>query len=148
MAARYALVLDDDAPLRALVRDALTAEGWTVGCFPRNEAAMHLASRRQPDVVMLDISQPEFAPEALAAGLRIHYGPDLPILATATTPQLDMVRRIQPYSFLAKPFELERLVQLLEKGRNLSERSARLRAHSESALDRMRSLRTSSSQDA
>src|SRR5581483_2176078 len=104
MAHPYALVLDDDAPLRNVLSEALTAEGWTVRTSARREGGM-LALLRRPDVVLLDVSQPEFAPEAVATGLRIHYGASLPILATATKPEPELIHRIGAYGFLRKPFE-------------------------------------------
>ncbi|HLY67010.1 MAG TPA: response regulator [Chloroflexota bacterium] len=141
MALRYALVLDDDTPLREHLRDALSTEGWTVRCSARSETAFNLSVLRRPDMVLLDVSEPVYAPEAVAAGLRIHYGPQLPILAIAARRRPDVVDRIGAYSFLRKPFELERLLRLMERGQRLSERSAELRSHSESALERMRRLR-------
>ena len=95
---------------------------------------------QRPDVVLLDVSAPECTPEAMAAGLRIHYGPNLPILATAAVRTPELLRRIGAYDFVAKPLDLTHLFRLMERGQLLSERSARLRAHSESALDRMRRL--------
>ena len=103
--------------------------------------AMQLAVLRRPDVVLLDVSKPEFAPEALATGLRIHYGPNLPILATSTASQPEIVGRIGAYEFLQKPFDMDHLFTLLARGVTLSDRSARLRAHSEQARDRLRHLR-------
>ena len=114
MALKSALVLDDDAPFRRLLREALLTEGWSVRCAARDEAALHIAALRRPDVVMLDVSKPEFAPEAVAAGLRIHYGPQLPILATSTIPQPAIITRIGAFGFLQKPFEIDRLLSLLE----------------------------------
>ena len=61
---------------------------------------MQLAVAVRPDVVLLDVSRPEFAPEAVAAGLRIHYGPDLPILATAGLRDRGLMRRIGAYEFV------------------------------------------------
>jgi DNA-binding response OmpR family regulator len=141
MPLRSALVLDDDPPLRALLREALGSEGWTVRCAARGEMAMQLAALRRPDVVLLDVSKPDFAPEAVATGLRIHYGPELPILAMSTAPEPEISNRIGAYSFLQKPFEMDRLFTLLERGLHLAEHSALLRAHSDEALARLRHLR-------
>jgi two-component system, OmpR family, KDP operon response regulator KdpE len=136
-----ALVLDDDAPLRRVLREALSSEGWLVRTAARNEMAMQLASLRRPDVVLLDVSKPSFAPSALATGLRIHYGPGLPILATSTTPAPDVSRQIGAYGFLQKPFELDNLMRLLDRGLSLAHRSEQLRLHSDDALARLRRLR-------
>lgn len=142
MAHRYALVLDDDGPTRSLFSEALSTKGWTVRCSARAETAMQMATARRPDVVLLDVSQPENAAEAVAAGLRIHYGPELPILATATVPRPGLVERIGAYGFLRKPFEIDRLLGLMERGRGLAERSEQLRIDSSAALERIRQLRS------
>lgn len=136
-----ALVLDDDAPLRRMLREALTSEGWLVRAAARSEMAMQLAALRRPDVVLLDVSNPAFAPDALATGLRIHYGPNLPILATATSAAPEISRRIGAYGFLEKPFEIDKLLRLLNRGISLTEHSARLRSSSIEALERLRRLR-------
>lgn len=136
-----ALVLDDDAPLRRMLREALTSEGWLVRTAGRSELAMQLAVLRRPDVVLLDVSNPSFAPDALAAGLRIHYGPDLPILATSTSAAPEISQRIGAYGFLEKPFELDKLMRLLRRGVSLTEHSARLRERSNDALANLRKLR-------
>jgi two-component system NtrC family response regulator len=138
---RSALILDDDPALRALMGDVLTDEGWDVRSAARNDAGLHIASLSAPDLVLLDVSQPEYAPEAVATGLRIHFGPTLPILAMATTPQPELVRRIGAYDFLLKPFELSHLLKLMDHGNELILRSARLRSHSDQALSRIRHLR-------
>lgn len=65
----------------------------------------------------------------------------MPILATATVPSPELVSRIGAYGFVPKPFELERLLWLMERGRHLSDKSAQLRERSELALERMRQVR-------
>jgi len=124
-----------------MLRDALKTDGWNVRCVARNELGMQIAASHRPDIVVLDVSKPEYAPEAVATGLRIHYGPTLPILAMATVPRREIARRIGAYEFLQKPFELDRLLGLLERGIALTNHSEQLRVHSEEALDRLRRLR-------
>ncbi|HLG73523.1 MAG TPA: response regulator [Chloroflexota bacterium] len=138
---RHALVLDDSPVLRKVLRRSLSAEGWNVLSCARNEAAVHLSLLRRPDLVLLDISEPEYAPEAVATGLRIHYGPDLPILAMAAAPQPELMRRIGACGFVPKPLNVQRLVRIMERAQDLADRSTRLRAHSEVALDQIRHLR-------
>jgi DNA-binding NtrC family response regulator len=138
---RLALVLDDSRGWRELFSDTLSDQGWTVHASQRSELAMHLVRVRQPDLVVLDVSLPEYASEAVAAGLHIHYGPLLPILATARARPPELLRRIGAYGFLQKPLDMNKLFSLMERGAALADRSARLRAHSTSALQRIHQLR-------
>ncbi len=141
LAAPHALVLDDSADWREFLSDTLSDQGWLVRASARSKVAEHLELGSQPDLVLLDVSLPEYAPEAVAAGLRIHYGPRLPILALARSPQAQLVQRIGAYAFLRKPVEMNNLQRLLYRVQELTERSARLRAHSEAALEHIRRLR-------
>src|SRR5579872_7195995 len=94
-----ALVLDDDVALRRSLKQSLATEGWQVRCAPRSSMAMQLLVLRRPDLVLLDVSPPNGAPEALAAGLHIHYG-NLPILAIGDAPNPGLTRRIGAFEFL------------------------------------------------
>ncbi|HET7699734.1 MAG TPA: response regulator [Candidatus Limnocylindria bacterium] len=52
------LVIDDDASLRAVVRVALTAQGWVVSEALDTAEGLAFASRDRPDVILLDIVFP------------------------------------------------------------------------------------------
>jgi FixJ family two-component response regulator len=59
----------------------------------------------------------------------------------AREPEPEISERIGAFCFLEKPFRLQRLLHLLERGTELSQRSAALRAHSDEALGRIRYVR-------
>ncbi len=134
-------MLDDSPDWREFLADTLSDEGWLVRASARSEVAEHLGLDPKPDMVLLDVSLPEYASEAVATGLRIHYGPLLPILVLAKAPQANVVQRIDAYAVLRKPVDVANLQRLLHRVENVIERSARLRAHSEVALEHMRRLR-------
>lgn len=51
----YALVLDDEAPMRAVLRELLEDAGWEVGEAATCREAMASIARRRPDVLVSDI---------------------------------------------------------------------------------------------
>jgi CheY-like chemotaxis protein len=141
MSSPYALVLDDDELLRTRVRDALAGDGWDVRCSARSPAASLLVASRQPDVVLLDVSEPSPAGRALAADLRIRYGPALPIVAVSSEPLTPLLDQVHPYTFVTKPPNVPRLVAMIEHAQRLSARSALLRTRSSELLEKTRRLR-------
>ena len=55
---RLALVVDDEAPLAALVRSYLEREGFQVETAADGETAVQVARDRRPDVIVLDLMLP------------------------------------------------------------------------------------------
>ncbi len=61
------LVIDDDAALRAVVRVALSAQGWGVLEAGGPDDGISLARREHPDVILLDVVFPDEARDGFAA---------------------------------------------------------------------------------
>ena len=55
---RIAVVADDDATTRLLIRAALEEDGWTVEEAADGAVACEIVERLQPDVVLLDVDMP------------------------------------------------------------------------------------------
>jgi two-component system KDP operon response regulator KdpE len=58
-AAPLVLLVDDEAPIRRLLRTALTEEGYRVAEAETGQLAVRLAARQPPDVVILDLGLPD-----------------------------------------------------------------------------------------
>ncbi len=52
------LVVDDDHALAALVSTLLESEGYAVEITPNGAEALHCASERPPDLILLDLRMP------------------------------------------------------------------------------------------
>lgn len=133
-----ALVLDDDLASRSALDRALSAEGWPVRSASRSNFGIEVAKRDAPDLVLLDIAPPSYVPEAVAASLRIHFGPKLPIVGTGMAAEQDLLQLIHAFDFLPKPPDIHRVQSLLRRAAALLERNARLRTASEEARLRLR----------
>lgn len=107
------LVADDSRTIRAVVRRALTAEGYDVTLASDGLEAVQFARRDHPDLVILDIQMPEMdgytaCEQILALEDR---RPDLPIIfLTRDTAQHLCALGSQLGAYLPKPVSDETLV--------------------------------------
>src|SRR5690349_18264404 len=111
----HLLVVDDDASVRALLREYLEAHGYAVA-----EAASGAEMRAQieqdlPDAVLLDIRLPGEDGLVLARYLRERYDVGI-IMVTASGDVVDRVVGLElgADDYIAKPFDLRELLARLK----------------------------------
>ncbi len=76
-----ALVVDDDSDARAMVRQILEKEGWSVVEADDGSEGLKLAERSRPDLVVLDLTMPRVDGFDFAAEFRLRpEGAGVPIL--------------------------------------------------------------------
>ncbi|MHB8892206.1 MAG: response regulator transcription factor [Candidatus Limnocylindrales bacterium] len=115
------LVVDDEPPIRAIVRGFLEREGMVVAEAADGPAAVEQALDFVPEVVVLDIMLPGF--DGLEVLLRIRaFADPLVIFLTARTEEVDRIvgLRVGGDDYLTKPFspgELVARVQALVRRR-------------------------------
>ena len=105
------LVVDDEPPIRAVVRGFLEREGMTVAEAADGPGAVEAARAFEPDVVVLDIMLPGF--DGLEALLRVRaFADPLVIFLTARTEEVDRIvgLRVGGDDYLTKPFSPGELV--------------------------------------
>lgn len=106
------LVVDDEPPMRQLLRRTLEAEGFQAEEAPDGEAALRLIqARAEPfDLVLTDLSMPEIDGRQISETLR-RYRPSVAVLCMSADP--DAVPYIEssdtPVRVLLKPFTAEHL---------------------------------------
>jgi DNA-binding response OmpR family regulator len=108
---RLALVVDDEAPLAALVRSYLEREGLEVETTGDGETAVDLARARSPDVIVLDLMLPGI--DGIEACRRIRAFSDAYILMlTARAEETDKIVGLSTGAddYLTKPFSPAELV--------------------------------------
>ena len=95
------LIIEDEAPIRANLRQLLQLEGHTVVEAENGEAGIVAVREHRPDLVLCDILMPRMDGYAVLAALR----------ANATTRSL-------PFIFLTASANLGDRAQALERGAN------------------------------
>ena len=121
MAAKTALVVEDDQGIQALLRDALELEGFQVLCEKDGEWGLRALKRRLPDVLVTDILLPTLGGFELVEELRkIPGGDQVPVVAIsgiyrASKHKKDAKERLGVAAYLEKPFELPALKEALKQ---------------------------------
>ncbi len=116
------LVIDDEALARERLRLLLAeiptvtgiAEAWS------GPQALELAARERPDVLLLDIRMPGMSGLEVARHLMTFESPPAVIFTTAYDQHALEAFEAQAVGYLLKPVRAERLVQALERARQLT----------------------------
>ena len=130
----YVLVVDDDGSIRQLLRTLLTGEGHEVGEASDGAEALTMVEQRMPELILLDLNMPgmhgwRFLDELYTRGLRERTR----VIVVSAHAELGAPRSISPRRVLAKPFELDALLELVaqtlaEEPRAIREQSDRSQA--------------------
>jgi two-component system OmpR family response regulator len=110
------LVVDDDPYTREAIEEILVYEGHEALLAEDGRAALALASTQRPDLILLDMRMPIMSGSDFAAAYRETPGPHAPIIVvTATVDAEAAAKKIGAAGYLAKPFGLDELLDLLER---------------------------------
>jgi two-component system OmpR family response regulator len=105
------LIIDDDPRLRDLLRIALERADHSVVTGADGQAALMLAARETPDLIILDIGLPEF--DGLEVCRRIRARSQVPILfLTARDDEIDRILGLElgADDYVTKPFSPREVV--------------------------------------
>jgi DNA-binding response OmpR family regulator len=112
---RSVLVVDDDWRIRELVQLALEESGLAVRTAPDGESAIALMQAERPAAIVLDLTLPGADGLVVAKAVREVHGEDIPILlVTADGNAPATASAIGAVGYLAKPFDIDELTQLVE----------------------------------
>lgn len=106
---RCVLIVDDDRAIVSALADFLRDEGYQVRTAFDGLAALAESDLAPPDLVLSDIAMPKLNGIALAQRLRERGVPVVLLSAAVSDPKLVDI----PY--IAKPFDLERVLSLVER---------------------------------
>ena len=108
------LVVDDDVDLRRSLAEILTEAGYAVSCARNGEEALRLLQAGgPPNAILLDLAMPVM--DGWTFRERMRGDPllaDIPTVVISASLSAD-VRACDADAFLAKPFDLDRLIETL-----------------------------------
>ncbi len=107
------LIVDDDARLRELLIDTLNTIGYNADIASDGNNALQKLQHNHYDLVISDIRMPELDGFMLLKKIRQHY-PELPVLFITGVTSEDMIGSANPDGFLAKPFRIGHIEQLIK----------------------------------
>jgi CheY-like chemotaxis protein len=111
---RPILVVDDDDSIREFVSLALIDEGYSVLTAADGAAALESIGREQPGVILLDMRMPVMDGWEFSRAYHATPAPHAPIIVvTAARDAADRASQIEAEAFLAKPFDLDDLLNLV-----------------------------------
>lgn len=105
------LVVEDDPTLRRVLRDNLVFEGYRVDAVADGTAALSHARSAAPDLVLLDLTLPDWDGLDLCTALR--QGSKVPIIMlTARGQKADKLKglKLGADDYITKPFDLQELL--------------------------------------
>ena len=116
MAAERILVVDDDDTIRQVVRLCLADEGYDVFEAPNGLVALQLLAACRPSLILLDLRMPVMDGWEFARRFRDQFHASTPIIVvTAAESAAQRCREISADAWLAKPFDLDALRELVRK---------------------------------
>ena len=109
------IVVDDDQEMRQSLSHLLTRAGWQVEVFARAEDALQRLDHLDPDVVLADVRMPGISGIDLMERLRDPAAPPVALIsAHGDIPMAVDAMQRGAYSFLEKPFDPRRLLNILQ----------------------------------
>lgn len=106
------LIVEDDKEIRRLIEEILLDNDYSVITAADGVAALNLAQKKRPDLVLVDLGLPKLSGESVCLALRKKY-PQLPlIILTAKSDVSDVLRGFDlgVDDYIAKPFDLDILL--------------------------------------
>ena len=109
------LVVDDDPFIRGFIQATLQAEGYAVAAASNGQEALERIERHPPAMVLLDLSMPVMNGWQLQERLRERGLPIPLVFMTAGYHAQEEAERHGAAGHLAKPFELDELLQVVRR---------------------------------
>lgn len=106
------LVVDDEPPIRKLLRVGLGSQGYTVSEAPNAKAAIELMQAERPDLILLDLGLPGITGLELLGKWR-NDGLDIPVvILSSRTDEAGIVSALElgADDYVTKPFGMNELV--------------------------------------
>ncbi len=110
------LVIDDDEAIRSFLQLALTAEGYAVETAGDARSALAVVAHTRPGLILLDYDMDDMDGAEFGRAYRSIQSPPAPLLVLTAGPDgRTAARQAGADEFLSKPFELDHLLEVVER---------------------------------
>jgi two-component system nitrogen regulation response regulator NtrX len=110
------LVVDDEADIVNLVVELLQDEGYEVRSAFNGEMALAAIAQQQPAMILMDMYMPQMTGIMLLEHLKANGVSDIPVvLMTASPRAAEPLLNQGLVDYLAKPFDIDQLLQCVER---------------------------------
>lgn len=118
------LVVDDEADLREVIGEVLGAAGYEVTTAASGAEALSLLDSRRFDVVTMDLRMPGLSGRETLEKMRRVAPEVVPVVVSgyATPDDRRAVAALGAYDVVAKPFDIDRLLQSVAGAMHAGER--------------------------
>jgi DNA-binding NtrC family response regulator len=126
-ASPHILIVDDEPNVRKVLGTLLEQSGYVTTRADSAEAALDLVRAKDPDLVLTDLRMPGMDGLGLLRRLREDF-PEIPVViltAHGTVDNAVEAMKHGAFDFLTKPFEKERVVEVVAKAAGQAERARR-----------------------
>lgn len=111
--AKRILIVDDDQHLLDLLVQTLSAVGYETVAAGGGAEAVDVLSHQSFDLMVTDVKMPNIDGISLLKRVRRHY-PDMPVLFITGVATPEIIAAADPDGFLAKPFRISHIEELIE----------------------------------
>ncbi|MEA2642374.1 MAG: hypothetical protein QOF51_3768 [Chloroflexota bacterium] len=109
------LVVDDDPTILAVVSEILELEGYRVETATNGAEALQVLDRAAPSLVLLDMRMPVLDGWGFAEQIKDRVAKPKIAVMTAAQDAQGWAKEIGADGYLAKPFEIDDLVNVVER---------------------------------
>lgn len=113
----YILVVDDNAGIRNVLFTFFTQKGYKVEVASEGQEAIQKIDKNRPMLVLLDLKMPGMNGLEILNKLNSQYS-NLPVIIISAFIELDIlnqgIKQGLVKHYISKPFDLEKLLQLVE----------------------------------
>lgn len=111
------MICEDDEGIREFVGAFLTDEGYDIALATNGQEALTMIADKAPSLIFMDVYMPVMDGRTFVDQYRKTPGPHAPVIGMSAN--LNDASLVSSFDgFIAKPFDLEQLLECIEQYRN------------------------------
>lgn len=116
------IIVERDADILQIISVIFEEKGYQVSAYTTEEGILSKIHNEQPDAVLLDIIQPTIEGTTLCRAIKeTETTKHIPVIVLSTHMRLSNLKEVCADEVMAKPFDIDELVDTVEKQMELLE---------------------------